>query len=180
VKDSKRPVYSSDPKAPRMKKGDFSITVVTKDLWKQFKIEHPEYSKLTWDEFYQYWKDISYTIRKEVVENPLGVKLGSYTGEIKLQYLPHKFKAEDPRATQDLGERVNHLNITNRGKVAKIKWERRWAVRFNKMLQFFAFKATREIEDLANKYILDNPDKLRVARNTLGGYSIWRQLKNKK
>ena len=64
--------------------------------------------------------------------------------------------------------------------MAKIKWERRWAVRFNKMLQFFAFKATREIEELANKYILSNPDKLRVARNTLGGYSIWRQLKNKK
>jgi len=60
--------------------------------------------------------------------------------------------------------------------VAKIKWERRWAVRFNKMLQFFAFEPTRKMNTMAKKYTDTNPDKIRVARNTLGGFSVWRQI----
>lgn len=172
-------IYTHDRTAPRMKKGQFCKQVVTKELWKRFTRSHPEYSKMSWDDFFQYWQDIAKTIRDETIHNPLGVKLGAYTGELKLQYMPHDFKAEvkDQSVIEEVGEKINHINILTKGKVAKLKWERRWAVKFNKMLQFFVFEPVREMEVMAKAYIDAHPNEVRVARNTLGGYSVWRQLK---
>lgn len=157
-----------------MRKGDFSKMVVTKELWKRFLKEHPEH-KLTWPEFYQNWLDIAETVREEAIYNPLGVKLEKFTGELKLQYLPHKFKAVDHATSTDLGQQVNHVNIAEKGKVAKIKWERRWAVKFNRMLQFYAFNETRVLNKMAAEHIRANPENVRVSRNTLGGISVWRK-----
>lgn len=174
-----KPTYSNDRKAPRMKKGQFSKMVITKDLWRRFRKEYPEYAEIEWREFYDTWCEIAERIRYHCIYNPLGVKLGAYTGELKFQYLPHNFKAKDHHLSEQEGVQINHLNIDAKGKVPKIKWERRWAVKFNKILQFYAFDETREINVLAYKYMLDNPDKLRVARNTLGGPSVWRQKMKK-
>lgn len=172
-----KPIYSNDRKAPRMKKAEFSTNIVTKELWRDFKKKYPEHNHLSWDDFYNDWKDIAQTYREETITNPLGSKLGSYSGELKLQYLPHKFIAIDPASSAEIGEKTKFTNIVGKGKVGKIKWERRWAVKFNKMLQFFAFDPTRELNIMAKKYMDKHPEKLRVARNTLGGYSVWRQLK---
>ncbi len=169
-----KPTYSNDRTAPRMKKGKFSKMVITKDLWKRFCQEFPEH-KLSWQDFCQHWRDIASKVRHYAIYNPLGVKLGSYTGELKFQYLPHKFKAQDQQASEEIGEQVNHLNIQTRGKVGKIKWERRWAVKFNKMLQFYAFDETRELNKMAKQHATANPEALRISRNTLGGHSVWRQ-----
>jgi hypothetical protein len=163
--------YTNNVKGPRMKKGRFSSSVITKDLFKRFKQKHPEH-QIDWKTFSEKWEEIAGIIRDEVVNNPLGVKLGFYAGELKLQYLPYKFEAKD----QASGDK--HINLTTRGKVGKLKWERRWAVKFNKMLQFYAFDATRKLTKMAKEKILDSPEAPRVSRNTLGGYSAWRQLKN--
>lgn len=173
-----KPRYSNDRKAPRMRKGEFSKSVVTKELWKRFRKEFPEYKSITWRDFYDTWGEIAERIRHHAIHNPLGVKLGSYTGELKFQYLPHNFKAVDFETTEKEGEEHIHLNIGLKGKVPKIKWERRWAVKFNKMLQFYAFNETRAINDIAYKYTEENSEKLRVARNTMGGPSVWRQKFN--
>lgn len=168
-----KPTYSNDRKAPRMKKGQFSKMVITKDLHKRFCEEYPEH-KVTWVEFCLHWKNIAEKIRHYAIYNPLGVKLGSYTGELKLQYLPYKFKAKDHNTSNELGEKVDFLNIPIKGKVGTIKWERRWAVKFNKMLQFFAFDEARILNRMAKKHIDANPEALRISRNTLGGHSVWR------
>lgn len=173
-----RQVYSNDRTAPRMKKAQFTTSVITKDLWIAFTKKHPEHKDMTWATFYKNWNDIAQTIRQETVSNPLGVKLGSYTGELKLQYLSPKFEAFDNKISEELGEKTKGLQILTRGKVGKLKWERRWAVKFNKMLQFFAFDEVREINVLAKKHIDNYPEAVRVARNTLGGFSVWRQIKN--
>lgn len=175
-----RVIYTNDRKAPRMKKSKYSSRIIGQDLWKQFIAQNEEYSKMTYQEFTKLWDDIAQTIRTETVTNPLGVKLGGYTGELKLQWLPNKFEATNHTLSTELGEKVNHLNISGKGKVARLKWERRWAVKFNKMLQYFAFEPTREINKLAKEYIDENPEKLRVARVTLGGNSIWRKIFNGK
>lgn len=168
-------VYQNDKSAPRMKKGEFSKMVITKDLYKKFLKEFPEYKDMTWREFYDNWLEIAAQIRHEAIWNPLGVKLGSYVGELKLQYLPYKFKSIDHHAEDGSA----HLNLNTREKVAKIKWERRWAVKFNKILQFYAFDETREMNRMAKKYITLHPEKLRTARVTLGGPSVWRQKMKK-
>lgn len=162
-----------------MKKGDFITNIISKDLWKKFKEEMPEYKNMSFPDFHKRWEEIAETVRNEMVTNELGVKLGAYTGELKLQYLPHKYVTEDHNTSEELGQKVPFVALVNRGKVGKIKWERRWAVKFNKMLQFFAFEGTRDINRLAKKHIDEHPEKLRVARNTLGGHSIWRQLGKK-
>lgn len=158
--------YSNDRKAPRMRKGKFSKMVITRELFNRFKKQYPEHKDMTWEQFFDNWLEIAARIRQEAVHNPLGVKLGSHCGELKLQYLPYKLETE-------------HLNLQTRGKVAKLKWERRWAVKFNKILQFYAFDPTRELGKLAKTYMDDHPEKLRVARITMGGVSVWRQKTNK-
>ena len=173
-----KPTYSNDRKAPRMKKGQFSKSVITKDLYKKFITEFPEYQTMTWREFYDSWCEIAERIRFHSIHNPLGVKLGSYTGELKFQFLPNKFEATDHHTSEKEGEKLEFLNIKEKGKVPRIKWERRWAVKFNKILQFYAFDETREVKNIAKAYMDENSDKLRVARNTLGGHSVWRQKFN--
>ncbi len=169
-------VYSNDKKAPRMRKREFCKRVVSKDLYKKFIAEFPEYKEMTWVDFYQNWVDIAKHIRHEAIWNPLGVKMGSYIGELKLQYLPYKFQAVDPNSEDG----STFININSKGKVATVKWERRWAVKFNKILQFYGFSETRELNKMAFEYTTKHPDKLRIARNTLGGMSVWRQKMRKK
>lgn len=158
-----------------MRKGNFSQQVLTKNLYTRFRKEYPEH-EISWTDFYQAWVDIADTIREEAVYNPLGVKLGSYTGELKLQYIPYTFKAIDRGGTNEIGEKINHVNILTKGKVARLKWERRWAIKRNKMLHFFAFEPTRKLKDIAKKYTDSNPDKIRVAREVLNGRNVWRKL----
>lgn len=162
-----------------MRKGEFSKMVITRELYKKFKKEFPEYSELLWIDFYNMWLEIAAKIRYEAIYNPLGTKLGFYCGELKLQYLPYNMKTVDHPASQKLGEEVTHIRLDTREKVPKIKWERRWAVKFNKMLQFYAFDETREIKKIAKEYISNNSHKLRVARFTIGTHSIWRQKMKK-
>lgn len=168
-------MYKLDRSAPRMRKGKFSKSVVTKELWHRFKAAYPEYKDMKWDDFFGIWKEIAAKFRYHAIHNPLGVKLGSYMGELKLQYLPHKFKATDYGETQKEGEEMIHLNIEDKGKVPKIKWERRWAVKFNKILQYYAFQETRDINEIAKEYMKSNHGRLRTSRITTGGKSVWRK-----
>jgi hypothetical protein len=158
-----------------MRKGEFSKMVITRELYSRFKKEHPEYKDVSWQTFYGMWLEIAAKIRHEAIWNPLGVKLGFHCGELKLQYLPYKFEVIDQKTSQEIGEKTEQLNLSTRGKVAKIKWERREAVKRNKALQFYAFDPTREMNRIAFDYVQKHPDKLRVSRVTLGGQSYWRQ-----
>jgi hypothetical protein len=162
-----------------MRKSKFSTKLIGRDSWKKFTKQFPEYKDMPWETFYQRWLEIAQTIREEAVTNPLGVRLGSYTGELKFQYLPYRSDPVAPKLSEELGEKTRHLNLINRGKVAKIKWERRWAQKFNKMLRFYAFEPTREINHMARDYIRRNPDGLRISRNTLGGNSMFPKWKKK-
>lgn len=172
--------FSYNTKAPRMRKGEFSKSVVTKKLFTKFKKEFPEYKDMSWSTFYAIWLEIAGKIRHEVVYNPLGVKLSSYCGELKVQYVPYLLDTTDYQASTELGYKVPYMNLETRGKVFRVKWERREAVKWNKILQFYAFDSVRETCRMAHNYFKMHPDRLRTARVTLGGYNIWRQkMKNK-
>lgn len=163
-----------------MRKGEFSKTVVTRELYTKFKKEFPEHKSTSWNEFYALWLEIAGKIRQETVYNPLGIKLGAYCGELKVQYIPYLLKTTDYQASTELGHKVPFMNLETRGKVFRVKWERREAVKRNKILQFYAFDATREMNRMAHTYFKLHPEKLRTARVTLGGHSVWRQKTKKK
>lgn len=167
-------MYNLDRKGPRMRKAQFSKMVVTKKLWRKFRRSNPIYKNITWDEFFGMWKDLAETIRNEAIFNPLGVKLEKFTGELKLQYLPHKKKVKDFGGSNEAGEEVNHLNINTRGKVGTIKWERRQAVKFNTMLQYYAFEQTREMEDMSKERVDQDPTSIRVSR-VVATPNIWKK-----
>jgi len=167
-------IYSNDRKAPRMRKGEFSKMVITRELHQKFVKEFPEYKDMKWEEFYNSWLEIAEKIRHEAVNNPLGVKLGSYNGELKIQYIPYKLSTINKGQSQKEGMEIRPHNFDSKGKPARVKWERRWAVKFNKILQFYAFDETRELTKAAGEYILKNPTQIRVARTTIGGPSVWR------
>ena len=73
-------IYSNDRKAPRMRKAKYAQQIITNDLWKQFKNKYPEFKRKTNKDLNELWNDIALTYREEVITNPLGAKLGSYTG----------------------------------------------------------------------------------------------------
>lgn len=164
MKPITKTVYSNNKKGPRMRKGKFSKKIITKDLWAEFTSTFPEYKEISWNSFYKAWLDIAETIRTEAMTNPQGVKLGSYTGELKLQYISPEFKGADYKTSQELGTKISYPNLQSRGKVAVIRWERRWAVKFNKILGFFGFEPTREMVKIKVEHADKNPEKIRVAR----------------
>lgn len=170
----KREIEIPNKKAPRMRKGKFSTQVVTRDLFKRFKVAFPQYEAMTWAEFFSSWEDIAQTIRVEAATNPLGVKLHAYIGELKTQYLPYRFPVMDIPASFAEGYRIHRLTVATNGKTPRVKWERRWAVTKNVMLQFYAFEPCRELLSLASDYVDKHPEKIRVSRNTLGGKRTWR------
>lgn len=163
-----------------MRKGEFSSIIVNRETFKKFKDEFPEHKDITWKDFSELWGDIAETIRDQVITNPLGVKLSYYNGELKLQFVPNKIETGlNAKASYEIGERVNELNLNSRGKTCKVKWERRYAVKFNRMLQFFAFEPYRKLTKMASVYTDANVEKLRTARNTLGGKHAWTGVKRK-
>lgn len=162
-------MFNVDRKAPRMGKAEFSTHVLTKELYANFVRAFPQYRALDWPSFRACWEDIAKTVQTETIFNPLGVKLPFYLGELKLQFLPYRYRAVDRHQSVELGEEVRHLNLATRGKVAKIKWERRRAVNSNKVLQYFGFCNDRKMNKLANQHLTENPERVRIARTTLGG-----------
>lgn len=170
-----KPKYYNDRKGPRMRKGEFSKSVVTRELYKRFIKENPEYKSLTWRDFYDTWLEIAAKIRQEAIYNPLGTKLAYFCGELKLQFLPFKMDTVDEIASQKYGFEVLHHRLDTRGKVPTIKWERRKAVKMNWILQFYAFNETREVRRLTKHYLKDNAHRLRTSNITVSGYSYWRK-----
>jgi hypothetical protein len=162
-------ILVSSPKGPRFSKLKYTHKISTKELFEDFQKRYPEYD-IDLKEFEHIWLDlIAPEIQKEAALNPLGIKLPFYVGELKLQWLPYRPKEIDFNHKDRQGEIVPLLNLMNGGKVPKLKWERRNAVRYNRWLQFYGFTPSREIEKLAKKKIEENPNDLRVSRVTLGG-----------
>lgn len=159
----------------RTGKKEFSVNIICRENYEEFIKEYPEYKNMTYKDFTQRWKEFTDTLNNEVIINPLGVKLGLYLGELKYQYIPYKFKATAHQTYNESGKEQNFINLNTKGKIGIIKWERRWAVKFNKILQFYAFDAYRGMNILAKNYTDENPHMIRMSRITTGGKSIWRQ-----
>lgn len=174
-------VTISDRQGPRFRRGKFTYKISSKELFEEFKKNYPEYN-INQKEFEHIWFDMLVPeIQKEVVINPLGFKAPFYIGELKLQWLPYRPEKYDFDYKTKTGDEVPRINLQNGGKVHKLKWERRNAVRYNRWLQFYGFTHNREIDRLAKKKLAENPGDMRVSRVTLGGAKHGlAPLKNKK
>ncbi len=153
--------YTNDKSAPRLGKAEFSTSIVSDELYEKWKLAHPEASSLSKKEFLNIWDSITDKIQYEATNNPQGVKLAFNCGDIRIQYIPKVLKAIDVSSSNAIGEAVPFLNITSKGKVAKISWVRKAAARFNPQILLFAFKHTRKIATKASKAIFSKPEIFR-------------------
>jgi hypothetical protein len=154
-------------KGPRFRKEKY-IHNILDTSYNRFKNDYPEFDTSE-EEFLRIWnKVLAPEIRKEIGNNPLGIKLPYYLGEVKAQWLPYILK-KDKMVTKEGNTSFDKLDLTNGGKTMVVKWERRTAVRYTRMLQFYAFEADRKIKDIAKKREKETPEDIRVSRVTLGG-----------
>lgn len=153
-------------KGPRFRKEKY-IHNILDSCYNRFKTDYPEFD-ISEDEFLRIWnKVISPEIRKEAGTNPLGIKLPYYLGEIKVQWLPYILKKD--KVIIDSNTPYDKLDLMNGGKTPTVKWERRNAVRYTRMLQFYAYDEDRKIKDIAKVREKETPEDIRVSRVTLGG-----------
>lgn len=170
----KKRIYKQNRNAPRVKRAEFTHLVINKHLWRAFINENPDFAEMTYSRFRECWAAITKTIMKEAITNPLGVKLPNYLGEIKFQFLPYKFEAFDRDLSYELEEPIKFINISTIGKVGKVKWERRQAVRFNRILQFYSFSANARFCKLAKERVEEDPHSVRVSMVTMGRRRVWK------
>lgn len=150
----------NDKTAKRLGKKEFTTNIFSPELYETWKKDNPTFC-LSYIEFKTLWTAITDKIQDAVSSNPQGVKLAFHTGELIVQYLPKGLKAQDENSSNQIGEVVPHLNITTKGKVAKISWIRKGACRFNPPIMLYGFQHTREIALKANKNLIERPEIFR-------------------
>lgn len=143
--------WKASPKGPRFKKTPWKVDVVTRELFKNFRKDYPEFKSTTFERFRDIWRNIiAPEIRHEWIHNPLGIKLPYYIGELKLNWVPYK--------------NPHFPNMEYGGKTPKIAWERRNAVRYTPTLQFFGMEPCRLVEEAAKKKARYDNKEIRVAQ----------------
>lgn len=158
-------LYKNGLSLPRLGKREFSICLINKELWKKAIKDNADYRYMSYEEFLNIWMLISKKFKDTVVDNALGIKAPFFIGEWKIQYLPYKFENCDYNTSEQIGEKVKHLNLHSKGKSGKLVWERKIARRFNKMLNLFAFEPLQQgFRDEVNKALIANPNKYRISR----------------
>ena len=150
----------NDRKAPRLGKAEFSTGIVNEKLYIDWLKNNPDY-KLSYKQFLEIWDGIANNIRNEIATNPMGIKLPFSTGEVRVQFLPKVIKGEDHVVSDNEQEKLPFLNIITKGKVAKISWIRKNAVKFNPQIILFAFQQSRLIGKELAKVLWDTPEIFR-------------------
>ena len=150
----------NDRKAPRLGKAEFSTNIVNVELYKAWAHDNPDY-QLTYKEFILVWDEIVESIRTEVTINPMGIRLPFYTGDIIVQFLPNKVKSIDQEVSNQEKENLPFLNIITKGKVAKISWIRKHAIKFNTRIILFAFQQSRVINKKLAEVLWNTPEIFR-------------------
>lgn len=148
------------PKKPRCSKKEFTYNVVNEQLYDWWISLNPE-MKIDYKRFLQIWKIITDKIKKETVENPMGVKLSHMCGELRVQYLPKQVKAQNYHEEPDPEDRNNYLNINTKGKVAKVMWIRKNAVKFNPFIVYFGYEQHKNINKQIYDFIMKTPELYR-------------------
>lgn len=144
---------------PRCGKKEFSFNVINPQMYERWIDLNPN-QEISYKRFLEIWKIIADKIKQEAVENPMGIKLSHMCGEIRIQYLPKSIKAQNYFKKEE-GERPNYLNINSKGKVAKVMWIRKNAVKFNPFIVYFGYEQHKNISKQATEFINNTPELYR-------------------
>lgn len=160
-----------DNHKPRFRQNKFFTQAVSEDTYNIWKNNNPELSSKinSYNSFLKYWKYISNAIITEVCNNPLGVKLPYYCGELSVKYIGADMKPYDIKKSQLLEKKVEHLNWNSAEKLGKIVWNTERASRFSAMIKYYGFKGVRKFNVEVNNAFNDHPEIFKTVGAT-GSY----------
>lgn len=144
---------------PRCGKKEFTHNIINQQVYDRWIDLNPD-ANISYKRFLEIWKIIADKIKREIVENPMGVRLSHMCGEMRIQYLPKSVKAQN-YFLEEKEERPNYLNINSKGKVAKIMWIRKNAVKFNPFIMYFGYEQHKNLNQQAYDFIMKSPELYR-------------------
>lgn len=135
----------NDKSAIRFRKTKYTKEIISLDVYKEWIAENPEYVEVTYQDFKLYWRSIAEKVRWHIINNPMGVHLPFYCGDIRVQYIPKSVKVPNiPLGTQ-LGQVIYDTSLLTKGKGGKISWVRKYASRYNPLILLYCYEPIRDI-----------------------------------
>lgn len=114
-----KPTGFADRRGPRMNYRKFRHKIVTKELYKKWKVLNPSLD-LTFDGFKRIWKLVALELQYSVIEDTEGVLLPHGIGDIYLGWVKPRAKPIDYKLSRELDTIIYHDNYHSYGKIGKI------------------------------------------------------------
>lgn len=124
-----------------MGKAKYTTHLITRELYNKW-IEKTG-RKESFERFVKIWEMIAETLQDEVISNTDGVRLGFYTGDIRLNYTKKYDPIINEKASDEVGKDVKHTNWNTNGKLGKVIWSIDYARKRNKRIKLYAFEPDR-------------------------------------
>lgn len=146
----------------------YTKKVITKELYKKWIQNYPEYSKYSFNEFKKYWDIIASKYKELIVNTTHGIRLPFYMGDMSLKYVNSSELNKNYHNSKKANEDVGHLNFITSGKNGKIVWSVDYARKFNSELPLIGFQACRDLTQKAAFSFKENPELFRITKVSKG------------
>ena len=157
-----RPVKKPNRFAPRFRKEEFTHQVVNEDLYKRWKKETG--NKMTFREFRDIWDKIADTIQEQVVNNPHGVRLPFYNGDLVSNYVTMLKRHMNKWASENAGYEIPELDWHSNRRPGKIIWSINHARKQHRWLILFAFAPCAKFRRKVSDGFKTHPEIYKLAR----------------
>lgn len=150
----------------RFRSEKYTKKIISKDLYKKWLIENPQFSKYSYKEFCDFWKLLAEKHVETVVTTPHGVKLNNNLGHIALKYATSTYLNRNYRNTILANEPVGHLNFGTGGKNGKVVWSVGAVRKINIDLPLIGFQACRNFTTKAANAFKETPELFKISKLT--------------
>lgn len=177
MEEKKRiPVKPNDLKAPRFSKAEFIHEVVNRKLYETWKKDTG--NTHSFKEFQSIWRAIAGVVREQVVNNPHGVRLPFFNGDILANYYQHLNRHTNRPASQQVGYLIPELDWHSNQKQGKVVWSIRHARKQHRWLILFAFEPCRKLKRAVATGFKTHPEIYKYSRAT--NYTAYKLIENER
>lgn len=146
----------------------YTKKVISEELYNKWIQKYPEYSKYSFRQFCNFWKMIADQYKEIIATNTHGIRLPFYMGDMSLKYVTSTEVNRNWKNSNQIGEKVGHLNLITSGKNGKIIWSVDYARKFNSELPLMGFQSCRDLTNRAAISFRENPELFRISRMSRG------------
>lgn len=151
-----------NPRAPRMSTKNYSVQLVNRELYEDWKKESGY--EIPWTDFLNVWHTICREIWETVATNQYGIRLPYYLGDLLVRYVKKYRPPIDNGDSIEAQKPIECLNWHSNGKVAKVIWTIHYARRFNKSCRIMSFQPFYLMSRRVSEAVMDNPEAIRDNR----------------